>query len=158
MKTHWLCLAGIILAFSLAGCSGSIESINIEPPKKVDDGGSSSGDPSGGGSPGGGTEDPNAKEKERLARLGLTPVVCVYLTEYTPSSEFPDEKEIRYYTHVNYGHGRFVDKKNGTGLEIAKPEYLKKLASYKKNYPADGRGLGQECRRILHDGPGSSKA
>lgn len=99
----------------------------IAPPQKVND--PSSGGGSGGG---GGSTDPDA---ERLARLGQTPVVCVYLTEYTPSDEFPDENEIRYFTHVNYGHARFVDKKNGTGLEIAKTDYLKKLASYKTNYP-----------------------
>ena len=100
----------------------------IAPPQKVNDP-SSGGGGSGGG---GGSTDPDA---ERLARLGQTPVVCVYLTEYTPSDEFPDENEIRYFPHVNYGHARFVDKKNGTGLEIAKTDYLKKLASYKTNYP-----------------------
>lgn len=143
MKLSWLSLcAGLLLA---ASCGGEITSINIEPPKKNDDGwnnssgggsgngGSNNGGSNNGGSSGGGsTSNPDA---ERLARLGQTPIVCVYLTEYTPSNEFPDEKEIRYYTHINYGHGRFVDKKNGTGLEIAKPEYLKKLAGYKKNYP-----------------------
>ena len=134
MKTHWLPALCLILGLFLSGCNGTVEGITVDPPKKVDDGSGSSGGTGSGGS-GGSNEDPSQKEKERLARLGQTPIVCVYLTEYTPSSEFPDEKEIRYYTHVNYGHGRFVDKKNGTGLEIAKPEYLRKLAGYKKNYP-----------------------
>ena len=72
---------------------------------------------------------------ERIARLGRTPVVCVYLTEYTESAGFPTLEDIRCFTHVNYGHARFADKKNGTGLEIAKPEYLRKLAAYKQDYP-----------------------
>lgn len=105
-------------------------SFQLTPPKKVDDVKNPSG--GGSGSGGGGSTDSDA---QRQARLGLTPIVCVYLTEYTSESEFPDETEIRYYTHVNYGHARFVDKKAGTGLVIAKPEYLKKLASYKTNYP-----------------------
>ncbi len=105
-------------------------SFQLTPPKKVDDVKNPSG--GGSGSGGGGSTDSDA---QRQARLGLTPIVCVYLTEYTSESEFPDETEIRYYTHVNYGHARFVDKKADTGLVIAKPEYLKKLASYKTNYP-----------------------
>ena len=109
MKTHWLPALCLILGLFLSGCNGTVEGITVDPPKKVDDGSGSSGGTGSGGS-GGSNEDPSQKEKERLARLGQTPIVCVYLTEYTPSSEFPDEKEIRYYTHVNYGHGRFVDK------------------------------------------------
>ncbi|MBQ2091394.1 MAG: hypothetical protein II466_07335 [Bacteroidales bacterium] len=119
--------ACLCLAMGVCSCAKTYD-FKIAPPQKVNDP-SSGGGGSGGG---GGSTDPDA---ERLARLGQTPVVCVYLTEYTPSDEFPDENEIRYFTHVNYGHARFVDKKNGTGLEIAKTDYLKKLASYKTNYP-----------------------
>ena len=115
--------ACLCLAMGVCSCAKTYD-FKIAPPQKVND-------PSSGGG-GSGSTDPDA---ERLARLGQTPVVCVYLTEYTPSDEFPDENEIRYFTHVNYGHARFVDKKNGTGLEIAKTDYLKKLASYKTNYP-----------------------
>lgn len=81
------------------------------------------------------TPEDSTERDTRLARLGITPVRCVYFTEYTPSSEFPTEEDIRCFTHINYGHARFKDKKNGTGLEIAKPEYLKKLAAFKKTYP-----------------------
>ena len=79
-------------------------------------------------------EDSTARDA-RLARLGITPVRCVYLTEYTESSQWPTLEDIKCFTHVNYGHARFVDKKNGTGLEVAKPENLTKLAAFKKDYP-----------------------
>jgi chitinase len=81
------------------------------------------------------TPEDSTERDARLARLGITPVRCVYFTEYTPSAQFPKEEDIRCFTHINYGHARFVDKKNGTGLEIAKPDYLKKLAAFKKTYP-----------------------
>ena len=79
-------------------------------------------------------EDSTAREA-RLARLGITPVRCVYLTEYTESANFPTLEDIKCFTHINYGHARFVDKKNGTGLDVAKPENLTKLAAFKKDYP-----------------------
>ena len=105
-------------------------SFKLAPPKKVDDVKNNTG--GGGGTGGGGSTDSDAA---RLARLGQTPIVCVYLTEYTSESEFPDETEIRYYTHINYGHARFEDKKAGTGLVVANTDYLKRLAAYKTKYP-----------------------
>ena len=105
-------------------------SFQLAPPKKVDDVKNNTG--GGGGTGGGGSTDSDAA---RLARLGQTPIVCVYLTDYTTEAEFPDETEIRYYTHINYGHARFENKKEGTGFVIANPNYLKKLASYKTKYP-----------------------
>lgn len=77
-------------------------------------------------------EKPEEKDA-RLSRLGQTPVICAYLTEYT--TDFPTEADIRCFTHINYGHGRFVNKETGEGIEIAKPEYLRKLAAFKSTYP-----------------------
>ena len=91
-------------------------------------------------SSGGGTtpEDPVDEEAARLARLGRTPIVAVYFTEYTPSSEFPTLEDVRCFTHINVGHARFVNKTTGDGgLEIKSPgpTYMKKMAAYKKDYP-----------------------
>ena len=83
-------------------------------------------------------EDPVDEEAARLARLGRTPIVAVYFTEYTPSSEFPTLEDVRCFTHINAGHARFVNKTTGDGgLTIADPgtKYMKKLAAYKKDYP-----------------------
>ena len=106
-------------------------SFKLAPPKKVDDVKNNTGGGGSGGNGGGSTD----SDAARLARLGQTPIVCVYLTDYTTESEFPDETEIRYYTHINYGHARFENKKEGTGFVIANPNYLKRLAAYKTKYP-----------------------
>ena len=106
-------------------------SFQLAPPKKVDDVKNNTGGGGSGGNGGGSTD----SDAARLARLGQTPIVCVYLTDYTTESEFPDETEIRYYTHINYGHARFENKKEGTGFVIANTNYLKRLAAYKTKYP-----------------------
>ena len=106
-------------------------SFQLAPPKKVDDVKNNTGGGGSGGNGGGSTD----SDAARLARLGQTPIVCVYLTDYTTEDEFPDETEIRYYTHINYGHARFENKKEGTGFVIANTNYLKRLAAYKTKYP-----------------------
>ena len=81
------------------------------------------------------TPDPEA---ERLARLGRTPIVAVYFTEYTKEKEFPSLEEVRYFTHINIGHARFVNKTTGDGGLVVKdpgPSYLRRLAAYKQDYP-----------------------
>lgn len=83
-------------------------------------------------------DDPVDDEQARLARLGQTPIVAVYFTEYTPSSEFPTLEDVRCFTHINVGHARFVNKETGDGgLEIKSPggDYMKRLAAYKSSYP-----------------------
>ena len=80
----------------------------------------------------------NDKDAARLARLGRTPVVAVYFTEYTKESEFPTLEDVRCFTHINVGHARFVNKETGDGgLEMKDPgpSYLKRLAAYKASYP-----------------------
>src|SRR5574344_889855 len=59
----------------------------------------------------------------RASRLGQTPIVLAYTTEY-----FSGVIDINYVTHVNYAHGRFVNPSTGDGgIVIAKPEYLEKI-------------------------------
>ena len=74
---------------------------------------------------------------ERQARIGITPIIEVYYTEYTNDNWFPSLEEVRNFTHINVGHIRFKDKVNGTGYEIpAKTITLvQKLVAYKAQYP-----------------------
>ena len=58
------------------------------------------------------------KNPERLARLGQTPIIEIYYTEYTDASLFPSLEEVRCFTQIHVGHGRFKDKDNGVGIEI----------------------------------------
>ena len=81
---------------------------------------------------------PSDADAERLARLGQTPMVAVYFTEYTPSAQFPTLEDVRCFTHMNVGHARFKNPKTGDGgLEIKSPgpDYLRRLAAYKTSYP-----------------------
>lgn len=85
-----------------------------------------------------GGDQPSDPEAERLARLGQTPIISCYFTEYTSSSVFPTLEDVKCFTHINVGHARFVNKTTGDGgLEIKSPgpSYLTKLAAYKKDYP-----------------------
>ena len=96
----------------------------------------------------GGTDDPSTPTEpvteanpwdspERQARIGITPIIEVYYTEYTKKALFPSLEEVRNFTHINVGHVRFKDKVNGVGLEI--PEESVSLAqrfvAYKAGYP-----------------------
>ena len=70
--------------------------------------------------------------------LGRTPMVCCYFTEYTSSSEFPTLEDVKCFTHINVGHARFVNPQTGDGGLVVKspgPNYMKRLAAYKKDYP-----------------------
>ena len=75
---------------------------------------------------------------ERLARIGQTPIIEVYYTEYTKESLFPSLEEVKNFTHINVGHVRFQDKDNGTGIEIPEGSIslVEKFVAYKHNgYP-----------------------
>ena len=85
-------------------------------------------------------DDPMTKivnNPERLARLGITPIIEIYYTEYTKENLFPSLEEVRNFTHINVGHVRFVDKVNGVGIEIdAKTiPLVEKFVAYKADYP-----------------------
>ena len=84
------------------------------------------------------TTEPTEEDKVRLARLGRTPIVAVYFTEYTDEKNFPTLDEVKCFTHMNVGHVRFKNPTTGDGgLDIKSPgpKYMKKLAAYKKDYP-----------------------
>ena len=74
---------------------------------------------------------------ERLARLGITPMIEIYYTEYTRADLFPSIDEVRNFTHINIGHVRFVDKDNGEGIEIDSKTIplVEKFVAYKAQYP-----------------------
>ena len=75
---------------------------------------------------------------ERRARIGITPIIEIYYTEYTKSDWFPSLEEIKStVTHINVGHVRFKDKVNGVGLEIPSGSIslVQKFVAYKAGYP-----------------------
>ena len=79
-------------------------------------------------------EDPD--REARLQRIGQLPIVEVYYTEYTKKEFFPTLDDIRCFTVVNVGHGRFVNKKTGDGgIEVADPELLRRIVAFKADYP-----------------------
>lgn len=64
--------------------------------------------------------------------LGQTPMIIAYYTEN--SSVIPDPACL---THINYAHGRFVDKETGDGgIWIEQPEKLQKVVELKKQKPS----------------------
>ena len=75
-------------------------------------------------------------DSARLARIGQIPVIEVYFTEYTKPELFPTLDDIRCFTHVNVGHGRFANKQTGDGgIVIEDKGYLKRIVAYKQDYP-----------------------
>ena len=74
---------------------------------------------------------------ERQARIGITPIIEIYYTEYTKDDWFPSLEEVRNFTHINVGHVRFKDKVNGTGIEIPAKSITiaQKFVAYKAQYP-----------------------
>ena len=64
--------------------------------------------------------------------LGQKPMIIAYYTEN--SSALPDPSCL---THINYAHGRFVDKETGDGgIWIEKPELLEKVIALKQQKPS----------------------
>ena len=64
--------------------------------------------------------------------LGQKPMIIAYYTEN--SSTLPDPTCL---THINYAHGRFVDKETGDGgIWIEKPELLEKVVALKQQKPS----------------------
>ena len=87
-------------------------------------------------------EDPSDPEPEgtlcRPESFGQKPVICCYFTEYTSSSVFPTLEDVKCFTHINVGHARFKNPETGDGGLVVKspgPDYMKRLAAYKKDYP-----------------------
>ena len=134
-------LSYTLLALFLAvACScGQENPSGYTIPSPPSGGGDNNGGGNGGGNNGGGNENPPSEDDaERLARLGQTPIVAVYFTEYTTEAEFPTLEDVKCFTHINIGHARFVNKETGDGgltMKDPGPAYLKRLAAYKKDYP-----------------------
>jgi chitinase len=64
--------------------------------------------------------------------LGQSPMIIAYYTEN--SSVLPDPACL---THINYAHGRFVNKETGDGgIWIEQPEKLQKVVELKKQKPS----------------------
>ena len=85
-------------------------------------------------------EDPEPEEGTlcKPEYLGQTPMICCYFTEYTSSSVFPTLEDVKCFTHINVGHARFKNPQTGDGGLVVKspgPDYMKRLAAYKKDYP-----------------------
>ncbi|MCQ2185023.1 MAG: glycosyl hydrolase family 18 protein, partial [Bacteroidales bacterium] len=136
---HSLFITSVLSAlFLFAGC-GPERSFSVPAPHRVVTGAIE--DPFNPGDEPAGPDDPEppvpSEDSARLARIGQFPVVEVYYTEYTDKALFPSEEEIRNFTIVNVGHGRFVNKKTGDGgITIADEDLLRRMVAFKQTYPA----------------------
>ena len=152
MKTSKLITLSLVAiasaAFALCSCTGdTVMGMTVpNPGTKPTAGTIPDGDPFNPDSPGPvnpvDPDDPmNAivNNPERLSRIGITPIIEIYYTEYTKADWFPSLEEIKStVTHINVGHVRFVNKDTGEGIEIdAKTVPLvEKFVGYKHNgYP-----------------------
>lgn len=130
------CIMATMLAFMFVGASCSDES----PAFVVPGPGTGSGQTNNGGNSnnGGNNSGNNGGQKEESdaslcapEHLGQTPMIIAYYTEN--SSALPDPACL---THINYAHGRFVDKETGDGgIWIEQPEKLQKVVELKKLKP-----------------------
>ena len=139
MKKYFYMIITLVLCFTMAqGCSTKSMGMSVPAPNETETPGEDPGKPSDEEKPGS-KQDSLAKwinNPERLARIGQTPIVEVYYTEYTSSRLFPSSDEARCFTHVNVGHGRFVNKDTGDGgISIADPDLLRRWVNVKKSYP-----------------------
>ena len=142
MKTH-LFLVLLLGLLTAQGCTDDRMGMAVPGPgTKPESGEIPSGDPFNPDEPVGPVDptddsDPWSTNPERLARIGQTPIIEVYYTEYTRADLFPSLEEVRNFTHINVGHVRFVDKDNGVGVEIDSNTIplVQKFVAYKAQYP-----------------------
>jgi GH18 family chitinase len=138
-----LFLSVLLGLFAAQGCADDRMGMAVpNPDVKPDAGQIPSGDPfnpDGPTPPPGpsGDTDPWSDNPERIARIGQTPIIEIYYTEYTRADLFPSLEEVRNFTHINVGHVRFVDKDNGVGIEIDSKTVplVQKFVAYKAQYP-----------------------
>jgi len=139
--SHIFLLPLLLGAIWACGCTQERMGMTVPPPDSKPESGEIPEDPGNPNTPGSpetptNPDNPWVTNPERLARLGQTPIIEVYYTEYTPASRFPSEEEIRNFTHINVGHGRFVNKQTGDGgITIADPALLRKMVAFKGSYP-----------------------
>ena len=143
-KTSRILFLSVLLGLFMAqGCADDRMGMAVpNPDTKPDAGQIPSGDPfnpDGPVPPPGpsGDTDPWSDNPERIARIGQTPIIEIYYTEYTRTDLFPSLEEVRNFTHINIGHVRFVDKDNGVGIEIDSKTIplVEKFVAYKAQYP-----------------------
>ncbi len=144
-KTSRILFLSVLLGlFAAQGCSDDRMGMAVpNPDTKPNAGEIPSGDPFNPDAPPPGPVDPTdpadvwVNNPERLARLGKTPIIEIYYTEYTRADLFPSIDEVRNFTHINVGHVRFVDKDNGVGIEIDSKTVplVQKFVAYKAQYP-----------------------
>ena len=117
----------ILLVALLSACIGLLGACSPNPDAPVGPDVPDPGDPM----------DAIVNNPERLARIGITPIIEIYYTEYTRTDLFPSLEEVRNFTHINVGHVRFVNKDTGEGIEIdAKTiPLVQKFVAYKAQYP-----------------------
>jgi Chitinase len=143
MTSHILILS-LLGLFMAQGCTDDRMGMAVpNPDNKPSSGEIPTGDPFNPDAPPPGPIDPSdpadqwVNNPQRLARIGQTPIIEIYYTEYTRTDLFPSVEEVRNFTHINVGHVRFVDKDNGEGIEIdAKTiPLVEKFVAYKAQYP-----------------------
>ena len=144
-KTSRILFLSVLLGlFAAQGCSDDRMGMAVpNPDTKPNAGEIPSGDPFNPDAPPPGPVDPTdpadvwVNNPERIARLGQTPIIEIYYTEYTRADLFPSIDEVRNFTHINIGHVRFVDKDNGVGIEIDSKTVplVQKFVAYKAQYP-----------------------
>ena len=144
-KTSRILFLSVLLGlFAAQGCTDDRMGMAVpNPDTKPNAGEIPSGDPFNPDAPPPGPVDPTdptdqwVNNPERLARLGQTPIIEIYYTEYTRADLFPSLEEVRNFTHINVGHVRFVDKDNGVGIEIDSKTVplVQKFVAYKAQYP-----------------------
>ncbi|MBR4299762.1 MAG: hypothetical protein IKY36_02575 [Bacteroidales bacterium] len=139
-----LLLPLLVFLAAVCGCTQDRMGMLVpDPNTKPNSGEIPSGDPFNPEDPGADPDTPDLPadnpwdSPERKARIGITPIIEIYYTEYTKDDWFPSLEEVRNFTHINVGHVRFKDKVNGTGYEIpAKTITLvQKLVACKAQYP-----------------------
>ena len=144
-KTSRILFLSVLLGlFAAQGCTDDRMGMAVpNPDTKPNAGEIPSGDPFNPDAPPPGPVDPTdpadewVNNPERIARIGQTPIIEIYYTEYTRTDLFPSLEEVRNFTHINIGHVRFVDKDNGVGIEIDSKTIplVEKFVAYKAQYP-----------------------
>lgn len=123
-------LAVAMLIFLGASCSEDAPGFVVPTPDDNKDN-TQTGNPK----PGDGKDDVTDEPVANLCDeefLGQKPMIIAYYTEN--SSALPDPACL---THINYAHGRFVDKETGDGgIWIEKPELLEKVIALKQQKPS----------------------
>ena len=139
-----LLLPLLVLLAAACGCTQDRMGMIVpDPDSKPNSGQIPSGDPFNPDDPGMDPDTPDTPDDnpwdspERQARIGITPIIEIYYTEYTKDDWFPSIEEVRNFTHINVGHVRFKDKANGTGIEIPAKSIsiVEKFVAYKAQYP-----------------------